>query len=68
MDLSVTVPMMQIRVMWMLVGQRLVSMPMTVRFATRIVWSVRVLMMKVMNMSMLMLDRIVLVFVLMRFR
>jgi len=68
MALGVLVAMMRIRVMRVLVGYRQVPMPMAVGFAYRIVQSVRMLMMGIMNVPVLMVDDLVLMFVFVRFR
>jgi hypothetical protein len=64
----VPVPVMQIGVMRVLVPDRCVAVPMSVGLTSRVVPLVRVLMMNVVNMPMLMLDSIVFMFVLVRFR
>ena len=68
MAVGVLVAMMRIRVMRVLVGHRQVPMPMAVGFAYRIVQSVRMLMMGIMNVPVLMVDDLVLMFVFVRFR
>lgn len=61
------VPVMQVRIMGMRVGQFFVPMPMAVRFARRIIRSVGVLMVLIMVMQMLMLHRLMLVHMLVVF-
>jgi len=58
---------MQIRVVRVFVRHRVMSMPMTMRLASRIIWVMCMLVVGIMSVPMLVLDRIVLVFMLMRF-
>ena len=58
---------MEIRVMRMLVPHWHVPVPVAMWFTSLIVWAVRVLVVGIMNVPMLVLDRIVLVLMLMRF-
>ena len=64
--LAVAVPVMQIGVMRMLVDERRVTVAMRVRLASGIVRRVRMLVMRVVRMTVLVLERLVRVLVLMR--
>ena len=59
-----SVPMMEVRVVWMPVDQADVPMPMSVRLAGRVAGAVRVLMMLVVPMPVFMVHRLVNVLVL----
>ena len=62
-----TVPVMKIGIMRVTVDERLVAVPMAVRFAWRVVRPMRVLMVLVMLMPVFMLDRLVAMLMLMAF-
>ena len=66
-DMSVPMSVMEVRVMRMLVPHWHVPVPVAMWFTSLIVWAVRVLVVGIMNVPMLVLDRIVLVLMLMRF-
>ena len=66
-DAGVPMSVMQIRVVRVFVRHRVVPMPMTMRLASRIIWAMCMLVVGIMSVPMLVLDRIVLVFMLMRF-
>ena len=54
-----TMSVMKVGIMGVTVGERLVAVPMAVRFARRVVRPMRVLMVLVMRMPVFMLDRLV---------
>ena len=61
------VTMMQVRIVWVCMTYGVMPMPMRMRLADRIVRAVLVLMMFVMDMSVLVIQRLVLVFMCVRF-
>jgi len=62
-----TMSVMKVGIMGVTVGERLVAVPMAVRFARRVVRPMRVLMVLVMRMPVFMLDRLVAMLMLVAF-